>query len=128
MDIITAARTFMGVPFRHQGRNKLGVDCLGLVLLSAEMSGVKLQDLKGYARSPDGHTLKSECGKQLIPVKLRDIQDGDILLMSFRREPQHLAIKTNIGIIHSYQDSGGVVEHGLDDRWLKRIRGAYRIG
>jgi hypothetical protein len=30
-------------------------------------------------------------------------------------------------MIHSYADAGKVVETGLDDRWIKRIVGHYRL-
>jgi cell wall-associated NlpC family hydrolase len=31
--IIAAARSWLGVPWRHQGRTRQGVDCAGLVVL-----------------------------------------------------------------------------------------------
>ena len=31
--IVAAARTWLGVPWRHQGRTRQGVDCAGLVVL-----------------------------------------------------------------------------------------------
>jgi len=127
MDIVEAARSFLKVPFRHQGRNRLGLDCLGLVIMSAELAGVELEDLKGYARVPDSDRLRSECDRQLKKVNMSDMRNGDLLLMVFRTEPQHIAIKTDIGIIHSHKADGGVVEHRLDDVWLKRIKGVYRL-
>ncbi len=127
MSLVSSAREFMGVPFRHQGRNALGVDCLGLLVLAARKEGIELEDRKGYARTPDADKLRSECERQLTPVDIKDMRDGDILLMVFRRDPQHIAIKTDIGIIHSYSGSGAVVEHRLDDRWIKRIKAVYRL-
>lgn len=126
MDLVEAARGYLGVPFHHQGRNKAGIDCLGLLVVSAKEAGIELEDHKGYSRQPDGITLRSECDRQLI--KIDKMKTGDILLMRFRKEPQHIAIKTDIGIIHSYQNAGKVVEHGLDAKWIKRIVGVYRLG
>jgi cell wall-associated NlpC family hydrolase len=31
--IVSAARSWLGVPWRHQGRTRQGVDCAGLVVL-----------------------------------------------------------------------------------------------
>ena len=128
MDLVTAARGWIGTPFRHQGRNKLGIDCLGLLLVAAKDCGVALDDLKGYPRTPDGHTLRAECEKQLIKKIGKDLREGDILLMSFGRYPQHIAIKTDIGIIHAFQESGRVVEHNIDQKWLNRIKEVYVLG
>ena len=125
---VNAARKYLGVKFHHQGRNVAGLDCLGLVILAARDIGRYLEDLKGYARTPDGDKLKKECERQLKAGDINNMKEGDILLMRFRREPQHLAIKTDVGIIHSYQDAGQVVEHGLDDKWLSRIKGVYKLG
>ncbi len=47
--------------------------------------------------------------------------------MAWGREPQHVALVTDHGIIHSYSGVGKVVEHGLDDRWQQRITAAYRF-
>ncbi len=125
MNLADAAKEWLGVPFHHQGRSRAGLDCLGLLLVSAKAVGVELEDLKGYARQPDGKTLISEANRQLTPVV--DRQEGDILLMRFRHHPQHIAIVTRDGMIHSHEDSGGVVEHGLDERWRRRIVGVYRL-
>jgi hypothetical protein len=47
--------------------------------------------------------------------------------MAWGREPQHVALITDHGIIHSYSGVGKVVEHGLDERWQQRISAAYRF-
>ena len=52
---------------------------------------------------------------------------GDLLLMRFAGEPQHLAVFTGETIIHAYQATGRVVEHSLDDKWRRRIVRVYRF-
>ena len=127
MDLVEAAREWLDVPFHHQGRNRVGIDCAGLVIVCAKELGIEFEDIKGYARTPDGVTLERELDRQLTKVKREPIS-GDVLLMRIRREPQHIAIKTDIGIIHAYQGAGKVVEHNLDDKWRKRIKGVYSLG
>lgn len=126
MDLVQAARTFEGTPFRHQGRAKWALDCAGLLILSALKMGKAFDDIKGYSRSPDGRTLKAELDRQLNRVS-REAEYGDVLLMRFGRAPQHLAIKTDKGIIHAYEAAGGVVEHRLDDKWSRRIIAVYEL-
>lgn len=122
--IVEAARKYLGVPFVHQGRTNKGLDCAGLVVLALRDIGLDVEDLKGYGRTPNSGQLKSLLDKQFFRKK--EAKTGDILLMKFRNEPQHIAIKTDIGMIHAYQGYG-VVEHGMDDKWRKRIVAAYSL-
>lgn len=130
MDLVEAARLYLGTPFKHQGRYSYGVDCGGLLILAAREMGIYLQDIQGYHRMPDDTVLKQALDDQLIKTSrgANNTIYGDVLLMAFRKHPQHIAIRTDKGIIHAHEDSGGVVEHGLDDRWLKRIKGVYILG
>ena len=123
-DFIAAARSYVGVPFHHQGRTRHGVDCIGLVVCAARDAGLALVDRTDYPRDPNG----------LLPLELaRQFQEvdpalaGDILLMRFRGEPQHVAILAGETLIHGYASIGRVVEHGLDAKWRRRIVAAYRL-
>lgn len=45
--IVEQARTWIGVPFLHQGRTRIGVDCLGLVIaVGQELGMVDLTELE----------------------------------------------------------------------------------
>ncbi len=123
-DFVAAARSYVGVPFRHQGRTRHGVDCIGLVVCAARDIGLTLADRTDYPRDPNG-LLPLEMARQFAPVE--SPQAGDILLMRFRGEPQHVAILGGAALIHSYASIGRVVEHGLDAKWRRRIVAAYRL-
>ena len=63
-------------------------------------------------------------------VRVLDIaarQPGDLLLMRFAREPQHLAVLVGENIVHAYANAGRCVEHRLDDAWSRRIVRVYRF-
>lgn len=124
-EIIAAARRYLGVRYHHQGRNRAGLDCAGLVVAVARDLGVSTAgDMIGYSRTPDGASLKAALDSSAArPVS--DFQPGDILLMRFQAQPQHIAIATDIGIIHSYLMARRVVEHRLDAEWRARIVAAY---
>jgi cell wall-associated NlpC family hydrolase len=64
---------------------------------------------------------------QLVRVSASDMHAGDLLLMRFSGEPQHLAIYTGDTIIHAYERVGKVVEHGMDAAWRRRIVRVYRV-
>ncbi len=132
-DIVTEARSWIGTRFHHQGRLKgVGVDCAGLVVGVAEAVGINVHDYTDYSRYPDGQMLEQVCDEQLTRIALNEIQPGDVLLMRFETEPQHLAFVGDyefggLSIIHSYIQARGVVESRLDEVWLNRVYAAYRL-
>jgi hypothetical protein len=54
-DIVKYARTWVGAPWRHQGRGEgknRGIDCAGLLIVTAKKFGLPYRDLQGYRRDP----------------------------------------------------------------------------
>jgi cell wall-associated NlpC family hydrolase len=123
--VVSNARKYLDVKFYHAGRNHLGMDCAGLVVLAYRDSGIELQDFKGdYGREYDRARIKRALEKDFYRVT--DMQAGDVLLIRFDN-PQHFAICSGEGtMIHSYEKAGKVVEVRLADVWLARIKGVYR--
>ena len=138
-DIVSAARDLIGTPFVHQGRiPHVALDCAGLVVAVAQAVGAEYIDQTGYSRSPSGGLLEAALDDQpgIARVTLADRQPGDILLMRFAGDPQHLAILVDdapkeapLGgtIIHAYEAPGIVCEHDLTDLWQRRIVRVYRF-
>jgi len=122
-DIINAARNYLGVRYKHQGRTRFGLDCLGLVVRVAHDLGLTNEDSTDYGTVPDGRRLMREMDARLDIIT--NAQPGDVLLIRFDKNPQHLAIMTDKGIIHSYAQVRGVVEHRLDEEWANRIVRSY---
>jgi hypothetical protein len=88
-------------------------------------------DRVDYGRNPDGYLLEKVCEEYLQPVDAGDIRDGDIALMRFDKDPQHVgflgrSIK-GACLIHCYAQARGVVEHHYDALWQERTVGLYRI-
>ncbi len=119
--IIKEARTWVGTPYKHQGRIKgLGVDCVGLAIGVAESLGVQVGHIPGYGRIPSGNRLRA--GLDLHCSRVDQLAPGCIILMRFKKEPQHLAIYTDQDtIIHAYQSVGKCVEHSFSDKWKRRV-------
>jgi cell wall-associated NlpC family hydrolase len=129
-DVIAAARSCLDTPFHHQGRIKgVALDCAGLAVSVARDLGIDYQDVQGYGRDPYKNTLQQALDNQpaLDPIQRDEMQAGDILLMRFGREPQHLAIYTGQTVIHSYETVGIVCEHDIDNVWRRRIVAVYRF-
>ena len=129
-DIISAARAEIGTPFRHQGRiSGKALDCAGLIILVAKAIGAEYLDFTGYSRHPSDGLLESALDAQpcLVRVALADMQAGDILLMRFNSDPQHLAIFTGTTLIHAYAVAATVCEHDFTPKWAARVVAIYRF-
>lgn len=129
-DLIAAARACLGTPFHHQGRQPgVGLDCGGLMVVALRAIGLDPVDLPAYGRRPrDGMMERMLDAQPLMSrVSIDLLQPGDILLMRFDAEPQHLALLAGDTVIHAYEAVGQVVEHRLDSRWRRRIVRAYRL-
>lgn len=134
--IIAAARSYLGVPFAHQGRCRAGMDCLGLLVCVARdcqllHDGKPLwqHDEGGYGHYPDTIHLRAQLEAVLCPAA--QPQAGGVLLLTHDGRAQHLAIIGQLGngdltLIHAYAPARSVVEHRLDDDWRTRIAAAYR--
>jgi|WetSurSiteA1Bulk_404760.scaffolds.fasta_scaffold12247_3 cell wall-associated NlpC family hydrolase len=125
-NFIQSARSFVGSPFKHQGRTKNGIDCIGLIIIPLNELGFFSYDNKNYKRYGFGdgliEVIKKYCYELDSPYKL---EKGDILLYSNGRS-QHLAIYTGNSIIHANNKIGKVVEHSLDNYWITNISKAFR--
>lgn len=120
-DIVTAARTWIGTPFHHQARLKgVGVDCIGLVIgVARELALIAPDfDIAAYPRVPDGKTLLPLAREHMREIPREAMQPGDVVVVSFDRDPQHFGILGDyrhggLSIIHGASDPGRVIETRL---------------
>ena len=134
-DIIKIAKTYLGTPWKHQGRVKgRGIDCAGYIVEVMKELGLDTSfDLEGYERIPDGQKLAEIANNNGKNILLKDIQDGDVILFNVLGNPQHLAFyykENDIDyMLHAYGDKSvnKVVAMRLDTKWKNRICGVYRL-
>lgn len=130
-EIVAAARRYLDAPFHHQGRVRAGLDCAGLLVLTARDLGAEPLDCTTYDHDPNPETLRSFLDAQpfLEKVPVFERQIGDILLMDLTRSSMrghHLAVTTDTGILHAHAPSRKVVETVLDATYCRSIVGVYR--
>ena len=138
--IITAARGWVGTRFAHQGRLKKtathrgGVDCLGLLVGVANELGLPLaqHDDVTYGHLPDERALYKKLSELLLPVDTLLMEAGDIVLLRVDGRAQHMGIvsaygKSDFGLIHAYAPARAVVEHRLDEEWMQKVVGVFRV-
>lgn len=128
-DILAAARSAIGTPFAHQGRESgRGLDCAGLLQHVGAVLDLPRHDLTHYARRPSGGLLEAALDAQPAIHRVPgQPQAGDLLLMRFLGAPQHLAVCAGDTIIHSYEGAGKVCEHGFSPQWRARVVRVYRF-
>lgn len=87
-DLIACARQFIGVRFAHQGRTPEGLDCLGLLIITAQRSGLVIAgqnattlDVPHYGTRPDVQLLKHKLDTHLWPIQKLDVCEGDVVLL-----------------------------------------------
>ena len=125
-DIVAAARAYLGVPYMHQGRTRHGLDCIGLVIRVAHDLGLSDYDIDGYKRVPSGRRMERILAEQCTRIAVADAVAGDLLHLAYARDPQHIVLVTDKGMIHA-DSQRGVVEHNRNDTHQRRVRGAYRL-
>jgi len=131
-EIVALARDWLGVPYLHQGRSRQGTDCVGITVSIARTCGMRVDDWTRYGRVPHGPRLLAAFRAHMCEVELNSYRTADVALLSWRREPHHVAIITEIawgrlGLLHCNQEIGRVVEHRIDMKWRKRIRYVFRF-
>jgi len=133
-DIVSLARETLGTPYQHQQRvNGMALDCAGVPVYVGLKLGMDFQDVTGYGRLPKPDEMRAALDRALVRVRVSDMQIGDVVWISFQREPQHLGILGDyylggLSLIHAYNGGGvnKVVEHALDTQWRQRIVAAWR--
>lgn len=115
--IVTAARSYLGVKWRHRGRDRTGLDCIGLLLVTGKALGLDLQDTDlQYHRHPDFELFKDMIRRQSRLGSLNDIRHGSILMLNQGAIPCHCGIATLDGkpaFIHAALMRRKVVEEPL---------------
>lgn len=132
--LVAAARSYLGTPFRHRGRTRRGLDCVGLIWRAYADLGHMLVDRRVYGREPHADGLREALCSALGPPLLATEawQPGDVALIEFDGVPHHVGLFGDylyggLSLIHSYGEIGGVVEHRLDDEWRMRVLAVHRL-
>lgn len=94
--IVAKARSWIGVRWRHQGRTRHGVDCVGLIYVVGAALNLVSYDFRGYGRD----TSILDIDPHLRAAGMIEHEDtstampGDVILIRDRIMPVHMAILT----------------------------------
>lgn len=140
--LVDAARVYIGVKWRHRGRSMHGLDCAGLGVLAYRDCGVEVPDFTLYGREPhdDGliKYLTAALGSPVYEAKTAalapHLQDGDVIVQCFDKQPHHVAIVAEVmygttpalNVVHADGRAGRVLEVRLDEAAIARITHVFR--
>ncbi len=137
--ILKIAKSWVGTKFHFNGRikknqnNKGGVDCIGLILkvgeeINSTYNGKNIinYDYLTYSRYPNKNEMRIFLNKYFIKISKKQAKAGDLVYFNFENKLEHIAIITDVGILHCYIEVKMVVEHSLNNYWNKKILGYYR--
>ncbi len=124
-DVISKARTWLEVPWVHQGRTRHGVDCAGLIILVGHSLGLVDYDTTNYQRRTHGQDFLQHFRMNMSEKPLKEARPGDIILFRDSAYPCHSAVlgerNESMTIIHAHAPRRKVVEELLNQGdWLTR--------
>lgn len=130
--LIDEARKLTGTPWKHQGRSRRGVDCVGMVLLAAKNAGLDL--------TKNGVTDERKYGRGAQPLLLERVEQyctriespiaGCLLFFEFygERHPRHFGVfSERETMIHADAKRGMVIEHGHRAHWIDRTHSVWKL-
>lgn len=130
-EIIAEARSWIGVKWKHQGRTRSGVDCLGLIVVTAQKLGISDADERVYSPRPDGKSLVKRFAEEMDEISLKEIRAADVILFADSIYPCHVAFVSEkhgqLYIIHSHATRRQVLEERYAYEWPEKARKAYRF-
>jgi cell wall-associated NlpC family hydrolase len=126
-DVVRVARSWVGVPFLHQGRNRNGIDCVGLIIAVGQELGVLPPNFerRDYGRVPSRKELEQKLG--LYCERAEAPAPGTVIGIRWNRELAHTAFCTGPTLIHAWEKRGLVVEHGYRGKWLAITDSVWRL-
>jgi cell wall-associated NlpC family hydrolase len=129
--IVVAARSWLGVPWRHQGRTRRGIDCAGLVVLVGRALGLSDYDTTAYSRRPQGQGFVQHFRACMNPIPLLEAVAGDVLVFADAAYPCHCGFLTikheQPHLLHAHALRRKVIEEPYAGEWPARVKFAFRF-
>ena len=129
--IVAEARCWLGVTWRHQGRTRSGIDCVGLVVCVARSLCLSDYDSTGYSRRAQGQAFVEHFRSNMDGVAIPDARPGDVLVFADRAYPCHCGFLTErLGhphLLHAHATRRQVIEEPYAGEWPEKVKFAFRF-
>jgi cell wall-associated NlpC family hydrolase len=98
-EIVAEARTYIGTRFKMLGRDRTGIDCIGLPIAVARHFGQVIEDDTSYTfKRPLEFKLNAHLNKHTRPAPIEPLLHGQILKFRQSVLPLHVGILTMDGL------------------------------
>lgn len=130
--LVEVVLTWVGVRYRDKGRDRNGIDCIGVLIKSAHEAGLSVYDTLDYPRRPVPRDFLRGMKKHLDRIQKREAGHGDILVFTEPKHPCHIGILEDDGrgimyVIHAYAPARKVIREPMtEERWSRALL-AFRI-
>ncbi|UOM33837.1 NlpC/P60 family protein [Acuticoccus sp. I52.16.1] len=131
-EIVTAARAWVGTPYRHQASlRSVGCDCLGLVRgVWRELFGAEPELAPPYApdwaEAAGRETLMDAAERHF--ARCDAIRAGTLLVFRWKAGTPAKHVGIAVGptrFVHAYDAAGRAVEGALVPAWRRRLAGTF---
>lgn len=124
-DIIAEGRSYLGVPWRHRGRSRTGVDCIGFIAKIGDAFGVEYQDIDGYSRNPDGRFV-DHVMRFMTYREPQTLAPGCVVVLRDQHQACHIGLIVEkydrFYLLHASLAKRAVVEEEWDQYWQSKFR------
>lgn len=134
LEIEQEALAWEGTPYKHMGRDRQGVDCIGLPIVVGWAKGYTGYDIREYSRRPEPNFFLREVRK--LPFMTRIPKDkfarGDLGIFVEPRHPCHVGLiswsnkEDDYQVIHAYALARKVIIEPMTRTRLDRLIMVFR--
>jgi cell wall-associated NlpC family hydrolase len=127
-ELIDAARRYIGTPWQHMGRNKYGLDCAGLLVITVYDVLKAWVEVSDYSPWPRPAVMREICNRILVRSDQKSMMPGDVILLYVPGIGVcHMGWYAGNTLIHASNEAGmkKVVEHSIHPDW--NLRGVYSV-
>ncbi|NLY90253.1 MAG: C40 family peptidase [Firmicutes bacterium] len=128
------AREFLGIPYRHGGRDRHGLDCLGLAYLFYKKLGINLPNGDGQPYTTDWYKIDPErllrglerVGRA-VNLKTEPLKPLDLVYFQVGGAITHAGVMVDQHSFLHVMNGQQVRVSPLNLAWKRRLRGARRL-
>lgn len=129
--IITEAKKYLGVPYKHAGRNEFGMDCVGPIIKVGHNLKLFSYDTINYPKRPSGTDFIQKMGQHMQRIQVAEATHGDVIVCSEPRHPCHcgfleISPSGQKYMIHAYAPARKVIREPITPFREARMMLAFR--
>ena len=118
---------YVGIPYLAEGRDWLGCDCWGLVVLTyRERLGIELPSHAGYIDPLSAEAAATVAVGKLAWQQVESPLPMDVVLFRVNGQPHHIGLAIRDGwMLHTVAGKDSCIESYTRPYWSARVEGFY---